>query len=432
MIHQVVTRVSMESFREKSHGKKIVLLYPWTTYRTLFLGHFLSHSGDGLLYYRLPNDEMTLKNWLSDIANELGQIVGRFGDYIRSTLDVGNARSLGEAMASDLNAYNNGETVLFIDEFDRLEFNDDFKKFILALVSKLDDGVQIVFSSRLLTYLPWYELVADGQAVVLGTEYRKNDVMFTVENEPAPQLEVYGFGRGHAIVDGQEIANWDGALPRNLFFYFIDNPLVTRDDIFDTFWPALSVKEATNVFHVTKRKISERITMKVEEPGNYELTQYAGGFYMPSNKVVRHYDVDDFQEAVEQAATSFDPEEEEMLYRQAIDLYKAPFLETIEMEWVKERRRHLRELYTQALVGLGRIHQRRGENEEALGLFVRAAKETPEREDIHREIIARYAELGMVDDAKQHYGTLEEILRARGAGPSKQTLALREQLDAVG
>ena len=107
----------------------------------------------------------------------------------------------------------------------------------------------------------------------------------------------------------------DGALPRNLFFYFIDNPLVTRDDIFGTFWPTLSIKEATNVFHVTKRKISERITMKVEESGNYELTQYSSGFYMPGDKVVRHYDAGDFQDAVEKAATTMDEREEELLVR---------------------------------------------------------------------------------------------------------------------
>ena len=43
--------------------------------------------------------------------------------------------------------------------------------------------------------------------------------------------------------------------------------MVTRDEIFETFWPGLPTKEATNVFHVTKRKISERL--------GYELTSSA-------------------------------------------------------------------------------------------------------------------------------------------------------------
>ncbi|MBC7871609.1 MAG: hypothetical protein H7Y09_12275, partial [Chitinophagaceae bacterium] len=50
-------------------------------------------------------------------------------------------------------------------------------------------------------------------AVILGTEQRKNDVMFTVEDQPKPQLDVYALGRGLALVNGQEITKWDGALP---------------------------------------------------------------------------------------------------------------------------------------------------------------------------------------------------------------------------
>ena len=32
-------------------------------------------------------------------------------------------------------------------------------------------------------------------------------------------------------VNGTPITNWDGALPRNLFFFFMDHPLVTRDEM---------------------------------------------------------------------------------------------------------------------------------------------------------------------------------------------------------
>ncbi len=431
MIHQVVTRVSLESFRERASDKKIVLLYPWTNYRNLFLGHFLASSEEGLLYYRVPQDVVALDEWLADIAEEFNTVLGGFGDHIRGTLDGGDAHALGEAFAADLNSYGGDQVTLFIDEFDRVAPGPDLTAFIDAMVDGLNDNRQIAFSSRLLTYQPWYDKVASGVAVVLGTEYRKNDVMFTLEAEIKPQLEIYGFGRGHALVNGHEITNWDGALPRNLFFYFIDNPLVTRDDIFETFWPNLSVKEATNVFHVTKRKISERITMKVPEEGNFELTQYTSGFYMPSDKIVRHYDVIDFQEAVERATTSLDPREEESLYRRAIDLYKAPYLETVNMPWVDERRDHMQQLYTQALVGLGRICRDRGDREEALGYFSRTLKEAPEREDIHREVMRLYIHMGMPDDARRQYHYLEHTLNDMyKIKPAQETRDLFESLSA--
>jgi two-component SAPR family response regulator len=338
---------------------------------------------------------------------------------------------LGEALAADLGAYAKNETALYIDELDRLPFDSAFNKFIRALVGSLPKGIQLAFSSRLLTYQPWYEFVANGDAIVLGTEYRKDDVMFTVEQNPRPELEVYSLGRGYALVNGQPITNWDGALPRNLFFYFMDHNLVTRDEIFATFWPDLSVKEATNVFHVTKRKISERISMKVEGSGNYELTQYSAGFYVPSEKVIRHYDVGDFQAAIERAMLTTDDAEEERLLTEAIDLYRAPFLQDTRMDWMDARRDHLRQLNAQALIGLGRLNKRRGDDEMALGYFIRSLKETPEREDIHREIMSIYLRLGRADDARAQYRQLTETLRRTlNIGPSRESQDLYKLIEA--
>lgn len=422
MIVRDITRVSLDSFRERSEGKKVVLLYPWTNYRNLFLTHFLSSAKEGLLYYRIPGEVNTIAEWLTDLVKEFSIVLEDFGQQVQQNLDSRDPSALGAALAQDLISYSSEPVVLFIDELDRMPLDDEFHQFINALVAHLPDHIQIAFSSRLLTYQPWYDMVARGDAVVLGTEYRKNDVMFTVESTPKPQLEVYALGRGYALVNGQQITNWDGALPRNLFFYFVDHPLVTRDEIFKTFWPDLTVKEATNVFHVTKRKISERISLKVGESGSYELTQYSGGFYMPSEKVVRHYDAGDFQESVERALMTVDEREEEALLARAIDLYKAPFLQTIEMKWTQERRDQLRQLYAQALISMGRIHKRRENDHKALGFFVRALKEAPEREDIHREVMATYLKLGMVEDARAQYKRLEQILHeSLGIGPSRES-----------
>jgi two-component SAPR family response regulator len=320
---------------------------------------------------------------------------------------------------------------LFIDEFDRAPMDKAFNDFAEAVVANLPGNVQLAFSSRRLTYDPWYAMVARDEACVIGTEYRKNNVMFTVESVARPQLEVYSLGRGYALVNGQEITNWDGALPRNLFFYFMDHPLVTRDEIFETFWPNLNVKEATNVFHVTKRKISERMSIKVGDGKNYELTQYSGGFYMPSEKVVRHYDVADFQDAIERAMTATSDEKEKILLTEAIELYKEPFLGTVRMDWIGDRREHLRQLYAQALIGMARLHKRQKQLPHALGYFVRALKETPEREDIHREVMTIYMQQDMYADARQQYHTLERILdEMLGIRPAPETRELYEVISA--
>ena len=432
MLPQEVTNMTIDDFHARSKGKKVILLYPWTNYRTLYLTHFLTSLNHGLLYYRINQDDPQLEDWLSGLVDELDQSLDGFGNNLRQALNNGTPVDMGRALAADLAAYSGKDhVVLFIDEFDRAPMDGAFSDFVEAAVANLADNTQLAFSSRRLTYNPWYAMVARGEACVIGTEYRKDNVMFTIEQKPRPQLEVYSLGRGYALVNGQQITNWDGALPRNLFFYFMDHPLVTRDEIFETFWPNLNVKEATNVFHVTKRKISERISLKVGDGKNYEMTQYRGGFYLPSEKVIRHYDVADFQDAIERAMTATSDDKEKALLTEAIELYKEPFLDTVRMGWVGERREHLRQLYAQALIGMARLHKRNQELPHALGYFIRALRETPEREDIHREVMTIYMQQDMHADARRQYHTLERILdETLGVRPSPETRELYEVLKA--
>jgi DNA-binding SARP family transcriptional activator len=433
MVHEIVTRVSPEEFRERSAGKKVILLYPWTNYRGLFLTHFMTNNPSGLLYYRISDNQDSITSWLAGMVDEFEKVLDGFGSQLRSILKHGKPADLGEALAADLGAHRKKreQTILFIDELDRIPFDDAFQQFVTALVGALPKNVQIAISSRLLTYQPWYDLIASGEAVVMGTEYRKDDVMFAPQGAPKPQLEVYALGRGYALVNGQHITNWDGALPRNLFFYFMDRPLVTRREIFEIFWPELPVKEATNVFHVTKRKISERIGMKIDEADSYELTQYSAGFYVPSEKLARHYDVGDFQAAIERAMITADEDEEERLLIQAVDAYKAHYLQEGEMPWMIERREQLLQLDAQALISLARINKRRGDDSSALGYFMRALKDTPEREDIHREVMNIYLRIGRRDDARMQFNALSDYLRANlGIAPSRETKDLLKLIES--
>ncbi|MCS7072607.1 MAG: bacterial transcriptional activator domain-containing protein [Anaerolinea sp.] len=426
---------ALDQIRDKTKGKRVILIYPFAfpSSGNTFLSAFLSHTESGLLYYRITSEQTTIPQFLNGLVAEFQNRIGTsFGRNLRHVLSA-NARSadLGQALAEDLNEYSKStgrSVILYIDELDRLPMARDFEAFANALVEELDRRVQIAFNSRMLRQQPWYSLVRSGKAVVLGAELRKDDMFFTVEDEPKPQLEVYAFGRGHALVNGRPISSWDGALPRNLFFFFIDRPLVTRAEIFETFWPDLSIKEATNVFHVTKRKIAERISAQIDDGNNYELTQYLSGYYLPSDKVIRHYDVADFVDSISRAQASENSHEQAILYMRAIDLYRAPFLQTIDMPWIQERREALRGMYVQALTAMAGIWQERDRPHEALGFYIRALHETPDREDLHQEVIRLYNELGMKEDAMRHYQHMEALLKERNAKPSK---ALRDMMKTI-
>lgn len=430
MFSYAVTNVSFESFRELSQGKKVILLYPWANFRNIFLSYFLNDLEEGLLYHRIAEESNGLNEWVSGLLDELESVLDDFGSNLSESLASANAGDMGAALAADLAKIDLERVVLFLDELDRVPQDGDFRRFMKALVDNLPAHTQLAINSRLLTYEPWIYWVNRDEAVVLGTAHRSSNLLFTSDDAPKPQLEIYAFGRGHAISNGQEIRIWDGALPRNLFFYFIDNPLVTRDQIFDIFWPKLSIKDATNVFHVTKRKITERISLYVDDDENYELTSYSTGFYVPSDKIVRHYDVFDFEQAMEGALMSDDPHEKEVLYGHAIDIYKAPFLHTVNLDWVEARRQQLQMMYAEALIGMAYLQVAKRLWDRALGYFTRALKEIPQREDIHRQAMQMYINMGRLDDARNQYAILERLLKRKLAvAPSMETRELMRSID---
>lgn len=425
-----VTNVSFESFMSITQGKKVVLLYPWTNYRNVFLSYFLCGLSDGLYYYRVPDGGGSAWAWVRGLMQSIQRNSEGFGGRLSAALDEGRSAEIGRALAADLADLDGDRVILYLDELDRVPHDDAFQQFISGLIENLASGSQLAVNSRLLTYDPWIEWVNRDEAVVLGVSNQRNHLIFNKELELKPQLEVYAFGRGHAISNGREIQSWDGALPRNLFFYFIDNPLVTRDQIFEIFWPKLSIRDATNVFHVTKRKITERISMMVSDDDSYELTAYSTGFYVPGNKIVRHYDVADFEQAIEGALLSTDPALRQTFYREAIDLYKAPFLFPLSLPWIVARRKQLQAMYAEALNGMARLMAEELAWEESLGFYARALKESPQREDFHRGMMQMYINLGRNADAWQHYSLLEKQLkRTLGVKPSSETQAMLSGLE---
>src|SRR5579862_1366238 len=173
---------------------------------------------------------------------------------------------------------------LVLDQFDYLELKSDVTAFVAELAGNLPSGLQIIIHSRQLSRLFWLPFIQDGRAVAFGDEQG-------LFQPGPPTLEFYGLDGGRVFANGLEITEWGGPLPRHLCWYMADRGAVTRDEIFEKFWPTLPAKEATNVFHVTKRKISEAL-------GN-ELTTFHERFYQRSKELNIFYDVLVFEEAIQ-------------------------------------------------------------------------------------------------------------------------------------
>jgi DNA-binding SARP family transcriptional activator len=411
----------LENLLANTEKSKVLLVSPRLR-NGRFVVSMLVNVEQNCLYYALNIEDDNLVTFLNDLVESVRTVDAGFGVQTNQAVARDAAPDeLVEAFLSDINRLSPKPRYIIFDDFDFLQMKDNTTEhqFFLYLSKKMPKGIQLVISSRFLTYSSWYDLVSRGTAHVIGDTETLTGHIFDTEKPRRPQLEVYGLSGGSVFMNGSPITSWDGPLPRNLFFYFIDHPMVTRDEIFKTFWPELSVKEATNVFHVTKRKVSEKV--------GHELTTYAGGFYKPSVDLNLHYDVAQFEKIVEQCKFSSptDPE----VWIKAIRLYRSPFLSKFDMPWMLKRREDLRQMYAECLVGAARLFKENQEHEPAVNYFLRALGEIPEREDIHRDLMVIYDERGETDKVQAQYKILTDLLsKSFGITPSKTTVNLYNKL----
>jgi DNA-binding SARP family transcriptional activator len=411
-----LTALTLAEIDSMTEDRSVVLFSPRLRNHNALMGAFISFP-DAYLH-TLTENETTLSTFASGLVADLRDFLPNFGSQTLQAVQAAPA-DLADALVSDLKQPKSAIKTLILDDFDKLSSDDDVATFFERLVSKLPRGMKLVVNARSLRYRPWGALVHSGEAIALGEENALDGGIFIPSAPADPHLEVYGFGTGHVYINGLPVETWDGPLPRNLFFYFIDHPMITRDEIFDTFWPGLATKEATNVFHVTKRKVSERL--------GYELTSYSGGFYRPSDQINIHYDVGNFEKEV--AIGEEGGKESIDTWYRAIRLYRNEFLHTTEMPWIDERREQLKLTYSAALISVGRIYKSLGDTDKAISFYLRALREVPQREDIHRDLMTIYEGRGERDKAVAQYKALRDILkRTLGIAPSSATRTLYSML----
>lgn len=370
-----------KQYTELSSQIGLVVLHPAAKLEQRLLKAFLLNTTT-LIYMHLPH--------VSDSAQSFHkQLIAPIKQYFCP--EIVEPQSLTEALDTLAKCIRQKPHVtLFWEGYEENAF-PEFDQFIPTLVKTLPLGSRIILGGRQLPIKLILDETLEERIAVLPHEQASLWKQLTQNRLDADHklLEVHAFGQGYVTLNGFPIHEWEGTLPRTLFFYFIDRAIVTRDDIFKTFWPRLANREATNVFHVTKRKVHEILGVSLIAHGN--------GFYRISNAVTLDYDVIKFQEAVSKAAIS-SPEESLKLYHRAINLYREDFLNSIEnhieIEWIKRRRDEMRKTFAEALIGLGRIYEQKNDLERALGVFSRATVAVPQREDLIREVMLLQATLG--------------------------------------
>ncbi len=252
---------------------------------------------------------------------------------------------------------------------------------------------------------------------------RLGQVEVEAEKDVVNHLEIYGLGKGLVVRDGHSIlpAEWQAAMAKELFFYILLHGPLERDAIGLVFWPELSAEKVANNFHTTLYRMRRAVGANtvVAENGQYCL-----------GNVDYWFDVEAFKTLIEQARLLPPHDQQtENLWQRAVALYRGDFLAGVERLWCVPKREMLREMYTEALIGMGQHHEVRGELEEAIGWYKQALEINRWREDIHRRVMHCYAETDRRPEALAQYHHCREILRRElDIEPSVETNTLYRQI----
>lgn len=415
-LHTLIDQ-TFQAFQEEAADARVILLHPRSRYRSVLVARLINALDLKVFYYAMGQDDINLQSFLTGVTHDLANQHPTFGRHtnILPPEAYDNLETLLETFSRDLAEISDQPYFLILDEYDRSDSADDVQMFVEKLVNRLPENCRLVINSRTLPRLPWVSLIAQKKAVLLEDDHLIRRDFYEIETEGKNRLEVYALGPGYVLMNGQPIDTWEGHLPRLLFFFALDRPIITRSEICQAFWPELDTDQAVNVFHVTKRRLHKALDM--------DVLVHDGGYYRVNPELAVQYDVMDFVEALMEGRNE-ENQNRVAAWQRAIEMYRGPFLQGHTDRWILDRRRDFQSGYLEALTEMAYVRLNEDRPEQALGLFQRALAEDSRRESLHRDIMQLYTRLGRRSEAAAHYQRLVEELKRDGREPMAETQAL--------
>jgi DNA-binding SARP family transcriptional activator len=394
------------AFQNYVEDARVILMHPDSRYRTALVSRLISDENIPVYYYAMSSDDVDLQTFLAGFTHDMAEQIPTFGAAINMVHydNLVDQTELLEAFSQDLAQLDERPYLLLFDEFDRARIDDDLQRFFEALIDYLPSHVRLMINGRELPRLPWLSLIAQHKAIMLRDEELVNHDFYKNQSGGNARVQVTGLGPGNVFVDGQMVDNWEGHLPRLLFFFALERPVVTRSEICQAFWPELNTDQAVNVFHVTKRRLHKAI-----EALGVDVLIHDEGSYRVNPELSVHYDITDFVSLLVDARLA-PAEQRTQAWQRVIDMYNRPFLQGHSEPWILRRRQEYQTGYLEALNQMADIRIAEGRPESALSLLQTAAKENPRRQDVHRRIMSLFADLGRRSEAASHYQKLQDNL----------------------
>jgi DNA-binding SARP family transcriptional activator len=200
-----------------------------------------------------------------------------------------------------------------------------------------------------------------------------------------------------------------------------------REQILEIFWPDADLPSARNslakALHAARRALEPG--RPAREDSSY-LCVRDDMIMLGSDHVV--VDADHFQRLAQSALRV----RTVPAYEAALAVYTGLLLpEDLYEDWPAERRLYLADLHVRCLLGLAETLASAGGHLEAVDCLQSALLEDPTREDVHRQIMRLYGEIGARSLALRQFQICRDLLREQlDVDPDRETTSLYECLIA--
>lgn len=427
MPQQSQIQLDYQALLHQLDAHQVVLLHPQNPYRTLVIAQLVNDPNVNKFYYAMGPDDIDLQSFIYSITHDMTLQHPTFGRHLNtlpaSVFEDINANFdlILHCFVRELEEMSDSPYVLIFDEYDRSDIADDMQRFIERLSINLPSHCHVVFNGRTLPRLSWLSLIAQNKAAMLLNNQVITQDFYGLKNDQNGSLEVYALGPGFVLLNNHYIDAWEGHLPRLLFFFALDRPVITRSDICTSFWPDLNPEQAVNVFHVTKRRLHKALDVDV-------LT-HDDGYYAINPELGIYYDVLEFVEALLRGRnTNLSIDDRITAWQRAIHLYRGPFLQGHDDRWILERRIDFRAGYIEALQFMANIWKEKDRPEQALALLQKALAEDLRVDEVNQEVMRLYVALGRRNEAAGHYQRVLQDYHKDGLQPSDALHALYQEV----
>jgi DNA-binding SARP family transcriptional activator len=210
---------------------------------------------------------------------------------------------------------------------------------------------------------------------------------------------------------------------------------VHRERLLETLWPDKARTAALHNLNTTVHYLRYSLEPTLEHGPDSTYIQRRGDLYLLAGGRTHWLDLDVFESKLAAARRVDNPGRAERLYRQTIALYRGQFLadlDAYQLDCWAERVRY-RQLYIDALQGLGDLLLTQDRGDEAVVLYRKVLAEDPCREAAARKLMRLALQRGERSRALSQYARLEENLdRELDVEPGEETRRLHLEARSEG